>query len=228
MVNQSSLSEQHSPKPSDSIPGIVHHILGAKTNEVIDRCLLSWRDQLGNDFEFNIWDDSKLSEFIFRYYRFAYDAFINARNHAEAADIGRYLVVYHFGGYYVDWDVELLDKQGFIYLSFKYPTGYMLCDPCNQTLASEYFCASAGDPYLLNLSLDIAQLYQSRERENLFTPSYSGPFRMRDSLAKHPNTNMKSIPVKEVFAYDYSEIRNPPSGEITAPLLHYWLHTWIS
>ena len=164
---------------------------------------------------------------MLNHHPFAHEAFANARNHAEAADIARYLIIHTYGGYYIDWDIELLDVGKFLALGEKYPVGYKIVDPVNQTLASEYFCSVVNDKFLLNLTMDIVALYKSGKRNLLFTPQYSGPYRMRDSLLVHPETNMISVPVKEVFAYDYTEIRNPPEGIITQPLIHYWVHSWI-
>lgn len=210
-----------------SVPKIIHQITGKPTTTLIDRCLKSWDKLEGFDFKIRIWNDELIADFLLKEHPFAFPAFINARNHAEAADIARYLIIYSFGGYYVDWDVELLNVPKFISLSKKYPSGYMLCDPINNTLASEFFCAISDDDYLLLLVLDIVFIYNNGQRELMNTPQYSGPYRMRDSLILHPKTRMISIPVKEVFAYNYTEIRNPPQRKITQPLIHYWAHSWM-
>jgi hypothetical protein len=49
---------------------------------------------------------------------------------------------------------------------------------------------------------------------------------MRDTLKKF-STKQSLIPVKEVFVYDYSEIRIMPDRESGQPLIHYWLHSWL-
>lgn len=210
-----------------NVPKVIHQIVGPGANEFIMRCVNSWKVLEKFGFEIMIWNDSKIADFLYNSHRFSYDAFINARNHAEAGDIARYLIVYTFGGYYVDWDIELLDVDEFYSLSNKYSNGYMLVDPPNATLASEYFCCIKNDPFLMSLSKDIVELYEQGKRDKFATPQFSGPYRMRDSFAKCPDSYMKAIPVKEVFAYDYSEIRNPPKGDITQAMIHYWLHSWL-
>ncbi|WP_214229599.1 glycosyltransferase [Pedobacter sp. B4-66] len=210
-----------------SIPLIIHQIVGPNTNPVIDHCLKSWEELKDAGFEIRVWDDEKLHQFIDENFDFALSAFLNSRNHAEAADIARYLLIYHFGGYYVDWDVQLLDSAQFIGLSYKYQDGYILVDPANGTLTSEFFCAKPKDSYLKFLVRDIVGLYNSKKRDELRTPQYSGPYRMRDSMNRHPETFMVSVPIKEVFAYLYDEIRNPPEGPIHQPLIHYWVHSWM-
>lgn len=214
-------------KIQSSIPPIIHQIVGLNTTPLIKKCLESWHQLEEIGFEIRIWNDSKIESFILSNHKFALEAFVSARNYAEAADIARYLIIHTYGGYYTDWDVELLDKDKFLKLSLKYNRGYMLCDPNNNSLASEFFCAEEKDLFLLELTKDIVQIYENNERDKLVTPEYSGPYRMRDSLLLHPNTVMSSIPIKEVFAYDYLEIRNPPPRLVTQPLIHYWLHSWM-
>lgn len=209
-------------------PKIIHQIIGPNVTPLINRCIESWKKLITHGFEIRTWDDEKIAKFISTTHPFAYESFIDARNHAEAADIARYLIVHSFGGYYVDWDVELLDFNGFLTLDQQYPNGYLLVDPLNNTLASEYFCSAPNDEYLMNLTKDITGIYKRGLRDFISTPKYSGPYRMRDSLVKHPQTMMTKVPVKQVFAYDYSEIRNPPVNDITAPLIHYWVHSWIT
>ncbi|MET4083358.1 hypothetical protein ABIB40_003329 [Pedobacter sp. UYP30] len=215
-------------KPDNSlIPKIIHHIVGQPAIPIIAKCLHSWQALKKQGFEIRIWNDALIADFLLEQHDFAYSAFTNARNHGEAADIARYLIVYSFGGYYVDWDIELLNIKKFRALCNRYPKGFMLCDPHNQTLASEFFCSIPNDDFLMLLSLDIAYVYAAGKRNSMDTPLFSGPFRMRDSFKLHPNTFMKKIPVKEAFAFDYQEIRNPPKREITQPLIHYWTHSWI-
>ncbi|PST83903.1 hypothetical protein C7T94_03920 [Pedobacter yulinensis] len=201
--------------------------MGQPANEKIQKCLNSWREMESKGYKVRLWNDDQIHAFMKRKHPFLVETFVNSRNYAEAADIGRYAIVYSYGGYYADWDVEVLDAERLIRIENENPDGYMLVDPPNGSLASEFFCAAKEDPYLLSLLRDIVEIYETQKRDKLFTPSYSGPFRMRDSLEKHNNTRMNVLPVKNVFAYNYSEIRNPPPGEVTQPLIHYWLHSWI-
>ncbi len=215
-------------KPDNSlIPKIIHHIVGKPPMPIIEKCLRSWQHLKPKGFEIRLWNDALISDFLLKHHPFSHPAFINARNHGEAADIARYLIVYTFGGYYVDWDIELLNIRKFSALVNKYPKGFMLRDPHNETLASEFFCGVPNDDFLMLLSLDIAYVYSTGKRNNMDTPLFSGPFRMRDCFKLHQKSVMKIIPVKEAFAFDYQEIRNPPKREITQPLIHYWTHSWI-
>ena len=181
----------------------------------------------GGGFVTHIWDDQRLEEFIGKEYPFALEAFLNARNHAEAADIARYLLVYHTGGYYMDWDVQLLSRSRFSRLMKRTPDGFLIEDPANKSIAAEAFSANRNEAYLMRLVHSIVEIYEANRRDSMNTPEYSGPFRMRDVLRDHV-TAQAIVPIKEVFVYDYSEIREMPDRVVTQPLIHYWLHTWFA
>lgn len=210
-----------------AVPRILHQIVGPKTNKVIDHCLSSWQMLRDYGFEYRTWNDQRLTEFISKEYPFALEAFLHARNHAEAADIARYLLVHHTGGYYMDWDVQLLSRPKFLQLIKKTSKGFLIQDPSNLTIAAEAFSAGKNETYLLDLVYSIVHLYEGNKRDMMTTPEYSGPFRMRDVLQQGSTTKQRILPVDEVFAYNYAEIREMPEKVITQPLVHYWLHTWF-
>lgn len=210
-----------------AIPKVIHLIVGPTSNSVTDRCVQSWDLLKHNGYKIRIWNDDLITLFLQEQYPFAVEAFTKARNHGEAADIARYLIIHAFGGYYMDWDIELLQPDKFLQLVSRCPYGYLVVDPTNGSLASEAFAARKHEPYLLSLTQDIIDIYNGGLRETLRTPEYSGPYRMRDSLQKHANSSQQLIPVKEIFLYDYSEIRRMPKRDITSPLIHYWLHSWM-
>jgi len=207
---------------------VIHQIVGRNSNFLIERCLRSW-DVLKNEgFEVKIWTDQSIQRFIEKIFPFAYEALINARNYAEAADIARYLIVYHYGGYYMDWDIELLDAHRFLTICKEVKKGFLIIDSFNGTLASECFSAQQGEPFLYALSQEIIQIYRSGNRKYYKTPQYSGPYRMREALKKHQNPKQKLIEVNDIFLYNYREIRQMPLKERKAPLIHYWVHGWLS
>ena len=209
------------------LPKLIHHIVGPNKNKIVLQCLNSWEVLIEQGYEIMIWDDNSLSGFISENYPFALSAFSTARNHAEAADIGRYLVVYHFGGHYYDWDIQLLEQDLFLNLSNTSPNGFLLEDPTDGSIASEAFSAMKAEPYLISLVRDIVGIYNSGMRDEMRTLYYSGPFRMRDALKIHQNSSQKKLAVLDVFLYDYHQIKEMPDKHYVRPMIHYWLHSWI-
>lgn len=205
---------------------IIHQIAGPKINELVDRCLESWKILNDYGFEIKIWDDDSIQSFLSEHFPFALPAVINARNYGEASDIARYLILYYYGGYYMDWDIELIDPDGFLEICDATPNGFLVIDSFNETLASECFSSQQKEPYLLSLVQDIIELYNDGLQKSLLTPKYSGPYRMRDALKKHQNAKQELIEVNDIFVYNYREIRLMPPKELIPPLIHYWMHGW--
>nr|WP_315402764.1 glycosyltransferase [uncultured Sphingobacterium sp.] len=209
------------------VPKIIHQIVGKKPSELVKMCLESWKVTIRHGFKIVYWDDDSLAKFIKDKYEFALDAFLNARNHAEAADIARYLVIYHYGGYYVDWDISLNNAEDFLSLADKEQKGYVVIDPLNETLASEHFSALASDTYLYTIVEDIITTYIKDERDLMATPNYSGPYRMRATMRKFQNIEQSKIQVKDIFEYAYDEIRNHKVFMQSGIMTHYWEHSWF-
>ena len=87
------------------IPKIIHYcwLSGDEYPVMVKKCLQSWQEKLP-DFEFRLWDRSCLPLIGSNFANEAYDAKI----YAFAADIVRLWAVYHYGGFYLDTDVEVI------------------------------------------------------------------------------------------------------------------------
>jgi len=209
------------------LPKIIHQIIiGDKQNKVIKRCLSSWKTLTKRDFEIRVWNRDTIQSFVQENYPFALDIVLTARNYAELSDIARYLIIYHYGGHYYDYDIQLLDLDLFSSLHEDNTSGFLLEDLSDGAIACEGFCASPSEPYLHKLVKDIVEIYEKGDREKLHTIDYSGPFRMRDSLRKS-QTRQNIIPVNDVFLYSYHEIKEMPERAINRPMIHYWIHSWL-
>lgn len=209
------------------VPSIIHQIVGKNPSGLVKVCLKSWTILEDMGFEIIYWDDDMLEKFINEHYSFALEAFLKARNHAEAADIGRYLLVHHFGGYYVDWDTSLNNAEAFSDLAANKKKGYLVIDPLNQTLASEHFSACRGDNYLYAIVEDIVDTFNRDERDLMQTPQYSGPYRMRSTLRKFNEVEQSIIAVHDIFEYSYAQIRGQKEYRTSGIMTHFWEHSWI-
>ncbi|RKE52745.1 glycosyltransferase family 32 protein [Sphingobacterium detergens] len=210
------------------IPKIIHQICFNTPSELAKRCINSWvclKEK--ENFDIIYWNFDKLVDLIQNEYPWAYNSFVTARNYAEAADIGRYLIVYHFGGCYVDWDIHLNNVDHFISLYNEEVNGFVLIDPVNYTIASEFFASPPNERYFLEIVQEINNIYLEGNRDSFFTPQYSGPFQMRKTLSKFQEIDFSLIEVKEVFEYNYSEIKQATSFTKHGILTHFWEHSWI-
>jgi mannosyltransferase OCH1-like enzyme len=188
------------------VPKIIHRIVGRKPSPLVTHCLTSWEVVKSHGFEIRVWNDELLEEFMAKEYPLILPAFKGARNYGEASDIARYLIVYHFGGYYFDWDTELLSVNKFLELCNKNPAGFLLQDPTNKTMAPDVFAALAGEKYLYNLLDNICDIYENEFSNLLRTIDYTGPYRMREVFYfTKKNTQQNLLKPKDVLLYDFFE-----------------------
>ncbi len=87
------------------IPKIIHHcwLSGEKYPDKIRRCMDSWKRVLP-DYEFRLWDKQRFDIESSIWVKEA----IMHKKYAFAADYVRLYVLFHFGGIYLDSDVEVL------------------------------------------------------------------------------------------------------------------------
>lgn len=65
--------------------------------------------KINNDFKFIFWDDNKIKQLIRQYYDSSYlDIYNSYDTYAQKSDIARYLILYIYGGIYLDTDVICL------------------------------------------------------------------------------------------------------------------------
>jgi mannosyltransferase OCH1-like enzyme len=210
------------------VPKIIHRIVGRKPSPLVTHCMNSWEIIKDYGFEIRIWNDALLEKFIAQEYPSVLSAFTTARNYGEASDIARYLIVYHFGGYYFDWDTELLNINKFLELPVQNPSGFLIQDPVNKTLAPDAFSAIAGEKFLYNLLENICYIHENGFRDSLKTIDYTGPYRMREVYYfTKKNSQQNLIKPKDILLYDYWEIRDQPFRDEEVAIIHYWEHGWM-
>jgi peptidoglycan hydrolase-like protein with peptidoglycan-binding domain len=90
---------------SERIPRIVHYCWfgrGEKTKKML-KCMQSWKKQLVG-YHFMEWNEDNFNIQTNRYVKEAY----GARKFAFVSDYARLYALYHFGGIYLDTDVEVI------------------------------------------------------------------------------------------------------------------------
>ena len=87
------------------IPKIIHlcWISGDPYPTLIQKCIDSWR-KIVPDYQVVVWDYDKVMSIGYRWIRQA----VAEKKYAFAADCVRFYALYHYGGIYLDSDVEVL------------------------------------------------------------------------------------------------------------------------
>lgn len=89
------------------IPKIIHYcwLSNDKKPDAIQQCIASWKKNLP-DYEIRLWD---MSSFDYDSIPFTKDALAN-KKWAFVSDYVRLYALYHFGGIYLDSDVQVFEK----------------------------------------------------------------------------------------------------------------------
>ncbi len=87
------------------IPKVVHYRCfgGSEMPELATRCIESWKRYLP-DYEFVLWNEKNFNINVNEYVRQAY----KTKKYAFVTDYVRLYALYHYGGIYMDTDVEVL------------------------------------------------------------------------------------------------------------------------
>lgn len=89
----------------EQIPRILHYCWfgrGEKPKKIV-KCMKSWKQHL-DDYQFMEWNEDNFDLSANRYVKEAYDA----RKFAFVSDYVRLYALYHYGGVYLDTDVEVI------------------------------------------------------------------------------------------------------------------------
>jgi mannosyltransferase OCH1-like enzyme len=110
-LNQTSAS----PNYTDVVPPIIHHILIGNINldkrpswkQAREACL-KWHP----NYEYKFWNDSLAEELILKEYPWFYSTWKSYSYPIQRADSLRYLVLYHYGGIFLDLDLHCRRSLG--------------------------------------------------------------------------------------------------------------------
>lgn len=87
------------------IPKVIHYCWfgGKPLPKLARKCIASWRKYLP-DFELKLWNEDNFDLNIAPYVAEAYQA----KKYAFVSDYARFWILYNYGGYYFDTDVEII------------------------------------------------------------------------------------------------------------------------
>lgn len=136
------------------ISRITHHIClgrGRQWPPEYEQYLQSWL-QLLPTWDHMLWFDEEVVSLI-RLYPAWYKRYEAETNWAARADIARYLILWVYGGLYVDWDQECLQATGFddLHHQFDLYAGIQPLDTNRVQLGIGIIGAAAGHPLLQHL-----------------------------------------------------------------------------
>lgn len=209
------------------IPKIIHYcwLSDEKKPDSIQKCIKSWHEQLP-DYQFKLWD---MGSFDFDSVPFTREALAN-RKWAFVSDYIRLFALYHFGGIYLDSDVQCFDKlDGFLQNSLF--TGLEMRDKEHTQIFIEaaIIGAEKGHPFIKQC-LDLYNTRRFIKEDGMFdqTPI---PTILSDMFIKMygwQRVDMKQEFEERVTVYPTSTIANSNcKRSSTVKLYHLNNRSWI-
>jgi mannosyltransferase OCH1-like enzyme len=235
------------------IPKIIHQTWKDKHLPPILYNLVSENMKIlkSNGYELMFWTDDMILKLINDEYPHLYNIYKLARTGVQRGDIARILVVYHYGGIYIDLDVlilrdfsEILDMNSDkLYITFE-PSGQtnMLYN-CDNYLCNAFFGANKNNIMLKEILTNIPE-YISRYTENIFQKFdiFGGSYFktiIDNSIKSNPKykDTVSILYDRELFypindlkfenapftIDDWTKVKKGDYGK-DAVMVHYWIH----
>jgi len=203
------------------IPPKIHQIvLGNARAPQIDQFMSGWRQF--STCSYHRWDDAAAALIFLESFPEYLDLYRQARNPAEASDIARLAILCLHGGYYIDWDIELLDPTamaGFME-SHRNEHGWAVVDSSNESIANELLAFAPRSELLLSFLRHLSGVPVSQRPP---TPQFSGPWGFTEWY-RRSGYSLRLFETCELFQFRYRYDLCPTKGQ---PMVHHWMHTWL-
>lgn len=233
------------------IPKIIHQTWRDKNLPPIIYKLVSENIRFfkSNGYEFMFWTDEMILKLIADEYPNFYNIYKMARTGVQKGDIARILLVYHYGGIYIDLDVLVLRDFSEI-LDMNADKLYITYEPSGQTMAlynsDKYICnaffAANKQNNMLKAILNNIPEYVQNYTENIFArfDIFGGAYFktiIEDPLYAIFKSDVYIIDDRELFfpindlkfvgqpftSGDWDKLRTGEYGKDTI-MVHYWIH----
>lgn len=200
-------------------------------------------------YEFKLWTDKEIIDLINDKYPNFYNIYAQARTGVQRGDISRILLIYHYGGIYIDLDV-LVMRDFTELLDFNCDKFYISYEPIGQTKAlynddkyicNAFFAANKNNVFVKRL-LDAIPININHRGNNIFSKFdiFGGNYiKMQiESFKKSNNDNIIHVIEDRELIYPINDLKldNMPftendwnmvkTGEyhMNPIMIHYWIH----
>jgi hypothetical protein len=233
------------------IPKIIHQTW---SDDPVPRIINYIRDENAKllkslGYEIILWTDKMILKLINDEYPDFYKIYNSARTGVQRGDIARILLIYHYGGIYIDLDVlvlrdfsELLDMtRDTFYISYEPAEQTKLIYNSDRYICNAFFAANKNNVFLHKLLRNIPE-YINRHGYDLFSKfDIFGGFYILTNINNYDkekkNNDIFIIEDRElIYPINDLKLENIPSTDkdwcavrtgkyTTNPIMiHYWIH----
>jgi hypothetical protein len=233
------------------IPKIIHQTWSDKLLPPIIKSICSENTKIlkSKGYEIKLWTDSDIIDLIKDNYPDFYNIYTSAKTGVQRGDMSRIIIIYHFGGIYIDLDVlvlrdfaELLDMNSDkFYVSYE-PSGQtMALYNSDRYICNAFFAANKNNRFVSKLLRNIPNYLNQYglnvfNRFDVFGGAYflsninkytnegyaDDMFIIEDRELIYPINDLKFDGMKFTVD-DWTCVKNGvyPSNPI---MIHYWIH----
>lgn len=196
----------------------------------------SWR-RLHPEFSYHFWTDNDNREFIKVHYPEYLTVYENYPLAIQKAELARYLVIFHFGGVYVDMDFEALRPIADLLAEFELAFGLEPASHANRpaikrrglerVVCNAFMASIPRHPFWQHL---FRYLLQTQHELNVLDST--GTFVLTRACNSYPQiSDIRFIPSEKLYPVDNEEILSLDERAIRqkakdAYALHYWAGSW--
>lgn len=231
------------------IPKLIHQTWKDDDLPVVLRKIVEHNKNVLKDkgYEFRLWTDANIQDIIYEHYPHITNIFQSTLTGVQRGDIGRLILVHHYGGIYIDLDILLLqDLENLI--DFNDDKLYITYEPEAQTIRiydrNDYICnaffASNKNNKLLEFAIsNIQAMYQKYGRSimNKFD-AFGGNF-LNEIIKAYPHFHYELNVIENremIFPINDPKFNDLPSSKTdwdliryknyhqNAIMVHYWIH----
>lgn len=225
-------------KDMNTIPRVIHYCWfgGKQLPDLAKKCIDSWKQYCPN-YKIVEWNESNFDVNISQYTKEAY----NEKKWAFVSDYARFWILYHFGGIYIDTDVELIKKIDDLVEA----GAFMGCEPALQDMNPDKdidglqylvnpglgFGAPAGHPFLEKIIkyYDSRSFYKSSGEFDLMTVVQSTTaFLKKDGFIG--SNKIEQVAEINIYPADYFCPKNYFTGELciteNTRSIHHYTASW--
>jgi hypothetical protein len=203
------------------IPKIIHYFwVGPEPLPAAASQLIEGWEKVMPDFEFRYWNNTNIPQNI---------AYVNRaleqKQYANAVDFLRLYVLYHYGGIYLDTDIEVI-KSFVPLLEDNFFIGRQPELAEQITVNNAVIGSRAQAPFLLDCMFYHLSYFTGSE-----TPNWSGPMlvtsRLKAAIARSPgNHGLTIYPESYFYPYGWFEQFTPACVKPETYAVHHWEKTW--
>lgn len=205
------------------IPKVIHlcWISGDDYPPKIKKCIDSWKKYLP-DYDIQIWDENRVRNLNSKWI----NQCLEKKAYAFAADYVRFYALYHYGGIYLDSDVEVI--RGFdIFLNERFFFGFEYMGTPEAAVVG----AEKGVSWInncLNWYKNNSYLNEGKEKRIIAPLILLEGFEKTYDIKLIDDGNVQSIDGGKVYTYDYFSPKNVYNNKIIKTHNTYAIHHFNS